>query len=68
MTQPSLKPTKQMNAVGLSSAITVFLITVVNLYFPGVGELMSAPIEAGVVALVAFAAGWLKGPDKKNDA
>jgi hypothetical protein len=57
-----------MNAVGLSSAITVFLITVVNLYFPGVGELMSAPIEAGVVALVAFAAGWLKGPDKKNDA
>lgn len=57
--QPSLKPTRKMTAVGLSGAITTFLITVVNIYFPGVGELMSAPIEAAVVAAVAFVSGWL---------
>ena len=57
--QPNFKPTRKMTAVGLSGAITTFLITVVNIYFPGVGELMSAPIEAAVVAAVAFASGWI---------
>ncbi len=68
MTQPSLKPTRQMNTVGLTGAITTFAITVINLYFPGVGDMLSVPVEAGIVALVTFAAGWLHGPDKKKDA
>lgn len=62
--KPELKPTRKMTAVGLSGAITTFLITVVNIYFPGVGELMSAPIEAAVVAAVAFVSGYMV-PEKK---
>lgn len=62
--EPNLKPTRKMTAVGLSGALTTFLITVVNIYFPGVGELMSAPIEAAVVAAVAFVSGYMTKEEK----
>lgn len=62
--QPNFKPTRKMTAVGLSGALTTFLITVVNVYFPGVGELMSAPIEAAVVAAVAFVSGYMVKEEK----
>ena len=58
-TQPTATPTRKMAAVGISGALTTFIITVVNIYFPGVGELMSAPIEAAVVAAIAFVSGYM---------
>ena len=57
--QETYKPTRKMSAVGISGALTTFIITVVNIYFPGVGELMSAPIEAAVVLAVAWVSGWI---------
>jgi len=60
----NLTPTRKMKAVGISGALTVFVITVINIYFPGVGDLMSAPVEAAVVSLVTFASGWLTAEKK----
>lgn len=62
--QETLKPTRKMAAVGISGALTTFLIAVVNIYFPGVGELMSAPIEAAVVAGIAFVSGYMTKEEK----
>ena len=55
----SLSPTRKMKAVGLSGALTVFVISVINIYFPGVGDLMSAPVEAAVVSFVTFVSGYM---------
>lgn len=65
MSQPSLKPTRKMAAVGLSGALTTFVIAILNIYAPGVGDLMSAPVEAAVVALVSFVSGYMV---KEKDA
>ncbi len=65
MNQPTLKPTRKMAAVGISGALTTFIITIINIYFPGVGDLMSAPVEAAVVSAVAFVSGYMT---KEKDA
>ncbi len=54
-----------MAAVGISGALTTFIITIINIDFPGVGDLMSAPVEAAVVSAVAFVSGYMT---KEKDA
>jgi hypothetical protein len=64
--QPTAAPTRKMAAVGISGALTTFIITVVNIYFPGVGELLSPAIEATVVAAVVSVANFASGYMTKN--
>lgn len=59
------KPTRKMKAVGVSGALTVAAVSIINIYFPGVGELMSAPIEALIVSVVTFISGYLTAEEKE---
>ncbi len=61
----SLKPTRKMQAVGVSGALTVAAISIINIYFPGVGDLMSAPIEALIVSAITFISGYMTSENKE---
>jgi len=57
--QPTAAPTRKMEAVGISGAITVALVAGINYLWPGVGDSYAIVIGAAVTWAVTSASGYI---------
>ena len=56
--QPTLAPTRKVAATGIAGALTAAALGVLHWAAPDFVALLAGPVEAGIVALVAFVAGY----------
>lgn len=61
----SLKVVPKMQAVGVSGALTVAAVTIINIYFPGVGDTLSVPIAVLLTSVINFVSGYM-APDTRE--
>jgi len=64
-----MKPTKQMEAVGIGGIVAVVAMGLLDQLLPGTidwtASVMGVPLGAGVVFLGVAIGGWIRGEGKK---
>jgi hypothetical protein len=56
--QPSAAPTRKMTAVGISGILAIAILTALDAWVPGLGELLTEPVYAAVPIVVGLVSGW----------
>ena len=56
--QPSAAPTRKLQAVGISGILAIAVLSIADLYFPGLSTVIEAPVYAGVTLAVSLVSGY----------
>ncbi len=59
VTQPTALPTRKVAAGGIAGILITAAIALVNIYLPGVGDMLSPVITAAITTAVAFITSYM---------
>ena len=57
--QATAAPTRKIKATGIAGALTAAALGALHWWSPELASVLGAPVEAGIVALVATVAGYM---------
>lgn len=58
ITQATAMPTRKIKATGIAGALTAAVMGALHWWQPEIAGMVAGPVEAGIVAVVAFVAGY----------
>jgi hypothetical protein len=56
--QPSAAPVRKLQGTGVAGILTIAILSLLDLYVPGLSEVISEPVYAGVVLAVGLVGGY----------
>ena len=59
ITQATSAPTRKVKATGIAGALTAAALGALHWWSPEMASVLGAPVEAGIVAVVATVAGYM---------
>lgn len=65
--QPTLAPTRKLQATGIAGIIAIAILSIADLYVPGLSSVISEPVYAGVVLAVGLVSGYFTKNAKVKD-
>jgi hypothetical protein len=58
VTQPTIAPTRKMKATAVGSIIAIAILSIIDVYAPGLGAVLSEPVYAAVAVASGLISGW----------